>query len=89
MTVHGATVEVGSPSRLALFADHGTKPHGIRPKSARVLRFRVGSGMKFAKYVAHPGTPPRPLIPSRKTAGEIARAEVQSEVGKAVAEANR
>lgn len=34
----------------------GSAAHVIRPKSAKVLRFNVGSGVVFAREVKHPGT---------------------------------
>jgi hypothetical protein len=34
----------------------GTRPHLIRPRRARALRFTVGGDVVFAKLVRHPGT---------------------------------
>jgi hypothetical protein len=34
----------------------GTRPHIIRPRRAKALRFEVGGGVVFAKRVRHPGT---------------------------------
>jgi hypothetical protein len=44
--------------KLAWFADKGTKPHVILPRSGVALRFRGGpsGGFVFAKKVNHPGT---------------------------------
>lgn len=33
----------------------GTRPHLIRPRRARALRFTVGGDVVFAKLVRHPG----------------------------------
>jgi len=42
----------------ASYVDEGTPPHQIRPRNARVLRFRVGGKTVFARVVNHPGTKP-------------------------------
>ncbi|XVV34944.1 hypothetical protein ACQPXT_13245 [Streptomyces sp. CA-100214] len=34
----------------------GTRPHLIRPRRAKALRFEVGGRVVFAKLVRHPGT---------------------------------
>jgi hypothetical protein len=38
------------------FVLRGTRPHIIRPRRAKALRFEVGGGVVFAKVVRHPGT---------------------------------
>lgn len=40
----------------------GTRPHIIRPKRAKALRFRVGGKVVFARIVHHPGTRARPFL---------------------------
>jgi hypothetical protein len=35
---------------------HGTKPHVIRPRARKMLRFEVGGRTVFARVVHHPGT---------------------------------
>jgi hypothetical protein len=47
---------VYSPLAYALFVERGTKPHRIRARSARFLRFEVGGRVVFAREVQHPGT---------------------------------
>lgn len=50
--------EVGhDPKRAphALFVNFGTKPHIIRPKNKKALRWVVGNRFVFAKEVHHPG----------------------------------
>lgn len=37
----------------------GTRPHIIRPKKAKVLRWEDAGGVHFAKFVRHPGTQPQ------------------------------
>lgn len=39
----------------ALFINAGTKPHIIRPKDKKALRWVVGNRFVFAKEVKHPG----------------------------------
>lgn len=38
------------------FVLDGTRPHIIRPRRAKALRFQMGGRTVFAKYVRHPGT---------------------------------
>lgn len=49
---------------LTAGADHarivaeGSRPHTIRPRRAKVLRFKVGGTTVYAASVQHPGTRP-------------------------------
>lgn len=56
------SVKVGSDLEYAGFVNDGTRPHIIRPRSAQVLRFRVGGRFVYAKVVHHPGTRARPFL---------------------------
>jgi len=38
----------------------GTKPHEIRPRKAKALRFEIGGEVVFSLLVHHPGTFPNP-----------------------------
>ena len=49
-------VEFFDPAPQASFVEYGTKPHIIRPKNARALRWVGESGPIFAASVRHPGT---------------------------------
>lgn len=40
----------------------GTRPHIIRPRRAKALRFRMGGRIVYAKFVRHPGTRARPFL---------------------------
>ncbi|MER7841670.1 hypothetical protein ABTY98_38745 [Streptomyces sp. NPDC096040] len=40
----------------------GTRPHLIRPRRAKFLRFEVGGDVVFTKLVRHPGTRPNPFM---------------------------
>jgi HK97 gp10 family phage protein len=53
---------VGSPLEYAVYVERGTRPHIIRPKRARALRFVVGGETVFARLVRHPGTKPHPFF---------------------------
>jgi hypothetical protein len=66
----------------AAFVEYGTRPHIIRPRNGKFLRFpanarsarltgsvRRGGDAVFAREVHHPGTKPRPfLVPGARAA---------------------
>lgn len=73
------TAEIKAGARYAVFVEKGTKPHIIRPKNRKALRWpnsrrlsgraRSGSGFSFATIVHHPGTRAQPfLIPGARAA---------------------
>ena len=51
----------------------GSRPHIIRPRRAKALRFEVGGRTVFARMVRHPGTKARPFL--RNAAERIIAAE--------------
>lgn len=58
------------------FVISGTRPHFIRARTAKALRFTVGGQTVFAKSVQHPGTranpyPDRAARPFRRDAREM------------------
>ena len=53
---------VGSELRYAPYVEFGTKPHRIRPISAKALVFTVGATKVFAKAVNHPGSKEKPFL---------------------------
>lgn len=53
---------IGSDVEYAPMVNDGTRPHLIRPKNAKALRFRMGGRIVFAKVVRHPGTRARPFL---------------------------
>lgn len=55
-------ITVFSDVEYAPFVNDGTRPHVIRPKNAKALRFRVGGRIVYARVVNHPGTKPRPFL---------------------------
>lgn len=83
ITNEGAEVSAGA---AAIFIERGTRPHDIRPRHAKALRFATGSGVRlsgrppkgatgivFTKHVRHPGTRADPFLqPTAKEAlGDI------------------
>lgn len=56
----GWVIEAIADTPYARFVAGGTRPHVIRPRSKRALRFNVGSQVVFARSVNHPGTQPNP-----------------------------
>lgn len=65
---NGPAVLVGSEHPIAYLHHEGTRPHVIRPRRAKTLRFAVSGGsaifapgggfIVFAREVHHPGTAP-------------------------------
>lgn len=56
-TQTGYSVDVSYPGvPQAGFTEDGTRPHTIRAKRARALRFVVGGRTVYARVVHHPGT---------------------------------
>jgi hypothetical protein len=62
--VSGAEIisSIGSNMPYAPAMEFGTKPHVIRPKNKKALKFSIGGRMMFRKQVNHPGTAPRGFI---------------------------
>lgn len=55
--------ELRDAAPQAWFLEYGTRPHKIRPKRAKALRFIGRSGQPvFAKEVNHPGTKADPFM---------------------------
>jgi hypothetical protein len=53
---------IGSDVSYAEMVHDGTRPHIIRPKTAKALRFKVGGRIVYARMVRHPGTRARPFL---------------------------
>jgi hypothetical protein len=58
----GEGVEFYDRAPGGFFVEHGTRPHTIRPKRAKALRWVGPSGPIFAKKVEHPGTRAQPWL---------------------------
>lgn len=56
------TGSVHARADYALYVHEGTRPHVIRPRRAKALRFEVGGRVVFAKMVRHPGVRARPFL---------------------------
>lgn len=56
VTFRGPTVRVVADVNYAPFVENDTRPHIIRPKKGKYLRFKVGGHVVYAKIVHHPGT---------------------------------
>lgn len=41
---------------------NGARPHIIRPKNAKALRFRINGRVVYARVVHHPGTKGKPFL---------------------------
>lgn len=53
-TVIRGVAEATTPQ--ARWTDEGTRPHTIRPRARRALRFNVGGRVVYARVVHHPGS---------------------------------
>ncbi|OHU29020.1 hypothetical protein [Mycobacteroides chelonae] len=58
-TVSGS---VRNDADYALYVHEPTRPHVIRPRNAKALRFQIGGRTVFAMLVRHPGTKGRPFL---------------------------
>lgn len=57
-TQGGRLLRVTNAKSYASAIEFGSRPHIIRPRHAKALRFRGASGIVFARYVNHPGNRP-------------------------------
>lgn len=63
--VVGEAIQIGpdmSEAPYAGYVEFGTKPHEIRPKQGKALRFTVNGRVVYARVVHHPGTKPAHFI---------------------------
>lgn len=49
---------IAAKAKYAAYVEHGTPPHRIEPRKAKVLRFVTAGGIRFSRGVNHPGTKP-------------------------------
>lgn len=54
----GRVVRIENNTKTAVFLEFGTRPHKIRARKAKALRFMSGGRAVFRKSVNHPGTKP-------------------------------
>ena len=52
----------GSEAPYASFVEFGTRPHLIRARRARALRFQLSGEVVYARYVRHPGSKPKLIL---------------------------
>lgn len=57
---NGVVVEAVVDTEYAEYVSGGTRPHVIKPRIAKVLRFTIGGRTVYATKVNHPGTRPNP-----------------------------
>lgn len=55
-------VRVGSDNKIARIHHDGTKPHIIKPRYKKALRFQQHGKIVFASVVRHPGTKPNRFL---------------------------
>lgn len=65
------SVTIGSDVFYAPYVNDGARPHVIRPKRGKALRFVIGGQVVFARVVQHPGTRPNPFL--NRALAEITR----------------
>lgn len=58
----GGGAEVFAQADYAQYVEEGTGAHVIRPKDRKALRFPVGGGFGYARFVNHPGSKPHPFF---------------------------
>jgi Bacteriophage HK97-gp10, putative tail-component len=73
---------VSAGAGYAVFVELGTKPHVIKPKYRKALRFPVAGGFVFSKGVKHPGTRARYFL--RKAVDKTLPTMVQEHVPNAI-----
>lgn len=73
-SVTSKMAETVATANYAAFVERGTRPHEIRPRKRKALRFatggsarlsgspRTGGQVRFAKRVQHPGTKAKPYM---------------------------
>lgn len=60
--VVGKTIKVISSNPHTVLVHNGSRPHLIRPRRGRYLRFEVGGRVVYAKLVRHPGFKGNPFL---------------------------
>jgi HK97 gp10 family phage protein len=56
------SVSIYPAVKYALPVHEGSRPHVIVPKTKKMLAFKIGGKMVFAKRVNHPGNKPNPFV---------------------------
>ena len=67
--VTNTSAETIARAEYAAYVEYGTRPHEIRPRNRRVLRWKKGNTYVYARRVNHPGTRAQPyMIPGAQRA---------------------
>jgi len=67
--VTNTSAETIAGANYAAYVEFGTRPHEIRPRSKKVLRWKSGTSYRYATRVQHPGTRKQPyMIPGAEAA---------------------
>jgi hypothetical protein len=82
-TSGGKLIRLMNPLRYAAAIDTGSKPHDIKPRRRKFLRFTVRGKLVFARKVRHPGTKPykflwRATHSAHRVMGDYLRREMTS-----------
>lgn len=62
LSIRGPQYTVYTNVNYAPYVENGTRPHVIRPKTKKALRFKVGGSFVIVAKVNHPGTRPQPFL---------------------------
>lgn len=62
LTSRGLGYSVYTNVEYAPMVETGTRPHVIRPKGKKALKFRMGGQTVIVAKVNHPGTRPQPFL---------------------------
>lgn len=66
---YGLRGQLVNRAEYAGYINDGTKPHTIRARNARFLRFTMNGTTVYRRVVQHPGTAPRPFVPIAAAVG--------------------
>lgn len=73
------TVRLSNPKPYARILEFGSKPHIIRARRRKYLRFSIGKRVFFRKQVFHPGTKPYKFF---ENAGDAAIKELERDLSR-------
>lgn len=62
ISLRGPKQTVYTNVEYAPYVENGTRPHVIRPRTKKALRFRVGGQFVIVAKVNHPGTRAQPFL---------------------------
>jgi hypothetical protein len=62
LSIRGPQYTVYTNVTYAPYVENGTRPHVIRPKTKKALRFKIGGNIVIVAKVNHPGTRAQPFL---------------------------